>query len=264
MAFAFCRNLKFVTISNGVKSIGENAFVECTALTSVTIPGSVTSIAFQAFAYCRGLTSVTISDGVRSIGGSAFYLCSSLISVTIPRSVTTIEAMVFVSCTSLTSVNVHKNNRSYVSVDGVLFNKAMDTLKRYPPKKQGTAYAIPNGVTTIEMYAFEDCANLTSVTIPGSVIEIGDRAFSYCSKLTSITIPGSVTSIVGGAFVNCTRLTSVTSLNPIPPAIDDSDNPFNGIPWGAALLVPAAGIDAYRQAYGWKNFGSYNIRPIRN
>jgi hypothetical protein len=262
-AFVLCHNLKSVTIQNGVKVIDKHAFRECTGLTSITIPGSVTSIGNNAFELCTGLTSVTISDGVASIGSDAFSACLSLTSVTIPRSVTTIEAAVFVSCTSLTSINVHKNNRSYVSVDGVLFNKAMDTLKRYPPNKQGTAYAIPNGVTTIETYAFEKCANLTSVTIPNSVIEIGSCAFSYCRKLTSITIPNNVTSIGDGVFVNSTRLTSVTSLNPIPPVIEDWATPFSGIPWGATLYVPAAGINAYRQAPGWKKFGSNNIRLLK-
>jgi len=263
MAFAFCKNLKFVTISNGVKSIGENAFVECTALTSVTIPGSVTSIAFQVFAYCTGLTSITITEGVTSIEHGAFYRCTGLASITIPRSVTSIESGVFASCVRLASINVHEKNPSYSSVDGVLFNKAMNTLVGYPIAKQGSSYTIPNSVVTIKEYAFEDCINLRSITIPNSVIEIGTGAFRGCGKLKSVIISRNV-EVVGEYALSDCPLSSVTSLNPVPPAIKDGDALFNVIPWGATLYVPEAGIKAYRQAPGWKKFDSYNIRPMKD
>ena len=59
-----------------VASIGESAFSNCSGLTSVTIPNSVTSIGDLAFFYCSGLTSVTIPNSVTSIGRSAFYNCN--------------------------------------------------------------------------------------------------------------------------------------------------------------------------------------------
>ena len=74
-----------VEIKDGVTSIGENAFVNCSALESVTIPGSVTSIGMGAFADCSNLTSVTIPGSVTSIGYVAFYNCTSLRSVTFER-----------------------------------------------------------------------------------------------------------------------------------------------------------------------------------
>ncbi len=80
-----------------VTTIGADAFYG-TALTSVIIPDSVTSIGGYAFFDCFGLTSVTIPDSVASIGDSAFYNCSSLTSVTIPNSVTSIGQYVFALC----------------------------------------------------------------------------------------------------------------------------------------------------------------------
>ena len=93
-----------------ITSIGGNAFVYCSDLTSLTIPNSVTSIGYGAFYYCSGLTSVTIPDSVTSIGRYAFCNCSSLTSLTIGRSVTSIENGAFHSCSSLTNVTCLRNN----------------------------------------------------------------------------------------------------------------------------------------------------------
>ena len=65
----------------GARGIGDSAFSRCSGLTSVTIPGSVTSIGYNAFSSCSGLTSVTIPDSVTSIGGYAFAGCSGLTAV---------------------------------------------------------------------------------------------------------------------------------------------------------------------------------------
>ena len=132
-----------------VVGIGELAFSSCSALTSVTIPNSVTSIGKSVFYGCSSLTSVTIPNSVTSIGKSVFYYCKNLKSVTIPNSVTSIGDSAFDGCRSLTSIT------------------------------------IPNSVTSIGDYAFSDCSSLTSVTIPNSVTSIGWWAF-YCSNLKEI------------------------------------------------------------------------------
>ena len=70
---------------SNARSIGDEAFRNCTNLTSVTIPGSVTNIGYGAFSCCIGLASVTIPDSVKSIGGGAFAGCSGLTSVILPK-----------------------------------------------------------------------------------------------------------------------------------------------------------------------------------
>ena len=97
-------DIKTITISSGVTSIGNVVFKYCTSLTSITLPDGVTSIGDDAFYNCTRLTSITIPDSVTSIGGGAFSYCKNLTSVTIPNSVTRIGDYAFYLCTSLEDV----------------------------------------------------------------------------------------------------------------------------------------------------------------
>ncbi len=189
-------------IPDSVISIGNWAFEDCTSLESITIGNSVTSIGNSAFGYCTSLKSITIPDSVTSIDWHAFEACELLESITIPDSVTYIGDNAFYKCTSLTSINVNAGNENYASVDGVLFNKDKTELICYPEGKEATAYAIPDGVTSIDDGAFKNCTLLESITIPDSVTSIGSKAFSKCTSLESITIPDGITSIGRNAFYN--------------------------------------------------------------
>lgn len=212
--FRNCKSLTSIIIPHGVMNIGEETFEDCTSLTSVAIPDSVTSIGDWAFGNCQSVQNITIPDSVTSIGWSAFNFCLSLTNITIPDSVTDIGDGAFSNCTSLTEINVSENNKHYTSEGGVLFSKDKTKLLKYPEGKKDKTYKIPNTVTHIGTYAFEnytfaDCA-LTSVTIPDSVTNIGGGAFISCKSLANMTIPDSVTSIGWRAFRDCTALTNVT------------------------------------------------------
>lgn len=233
--------------SKPVIGIGERAFAGCD-LTSVTIPDSVTSIGIFVFAGCDNLKTICytgdiagwcgiddltglrsmyakyatlyigdkkiegdliIPNGVTSIGWSAFNGCSGLTSVTIPDSVTSIGGFAFGGCGNLKTICYTGDIVGWCGIDGLTGLMSEDVTLYIGGNKIEGELIIPDGVTSIDDYAFRGCSGLTSVTIPDSVTSIGDNAFYNCSDMTSVTIPKSVTSIGINAFFGCTGLTSI-------------------------------------------------------
>ncbi len=184
-----------------VTSIGMYAFASCKSLTSVTISEGVIRIDDYAFYSCSGLTDITIPDSVTSIGVQAFYSCTALTSISIPDSITSIGYSAFSSCTNL---NYNTYNQAKF-----LGNDTNPYVALMTADSSIQSCSVPNGTKLIATDAFQNCSSLTSVTLPDSVTHIGVRAFYYCTNLTSITLGNSVADIGESAFNYCTSLTSI-------------------------------------------------------
>ena len=196
-AFSNCTELTSITIPNSVTSIVDNTFYGCRGLTSIVIPDSVTTIGNDAFAGCTRVTSITIPESVTSIGNSAFVGCSGLSSITIPESVTSIGNGAFSNCLNLVNITLPSRMDSFGSA---MFS---DCYKL-------NNVTIPEGITNIEHSTFMNCNELKKVTLPSTLETIGASAFNGCQKLSTINIPNSVTSIGNSAFSSCWVLTSIT------------------------------------------------------
>ena len=267
MAFYKCTSIISITIPNGVTSIGWYTFKGCSSLTSITIPSSVTSIGNQTLEECNNLAEINVSDNntkytsidgvlfnkektelikyppnkndkeysipnsVISIESRAFEGCSGLTSVNIPESVISIGDSAFNGCSSLTEINVLDNNTQYTGIGGVLYNRKMTQIIKYPSNKKDKEYNIPNSVTEIRYSAFKGCSSLTFITIPKSVTSIGDSAFNGCNNLLSIVVPESVKVIKTKALDNVNTIICQTNSyvhkyaeeNKIPYLLDEEE-----------------------------------------
>ena len=218
--------------------LGDYVFYDCSGLTSLTLPSSVTEIGRFAFRNCSGLTSLTIPSGVTSIGDKAFKGCSRLTSLTIPSSVTSIGDWAFGYCSELTSLTLPSG---VTSIGNYVFFGCSGL----------TSLTLPSGVTSIGDYAFQDCSGLTSLTLPSGVTSIGNDAFYGCSGLTSLTIPSGVTSIGKWAFYGCSGLTSLT----LPSGVTSIGNyAFYGCRGLTSMTIPSGvtviGEGAFRGCSG--------------
>ncbi|MCL2086524.1 MAG: leucine-rich repeat protein [Oscillospiraceae bacterium] len=204
-------SVKTVEIKEGVTEIAQQAFHNCTNLTSVIIPDSVTVISLGAFAQCSALTSISLPEGLESIGEQAFVQ-AGLTEITIPDSVMSIGSDAFSDCHSLTSAKL-PNNPTF---------------------------------TIIESSIFRSCTKLSEIIIPNNVIFIRSLAFAG-TALTEITIPDSVAVIEGSAFSSCVNLTSINFERRTTFTMEDSV--FHYVPREGAIVTVPSGTKAQYEGH---------------
>ena len=254
-----------------VDEIGYGAFRDCTGLTEVVLPSTVSTISQNAFYGCSALTRVTIPTGVKTIGTSAFGYCTSLTSIVLPNSVNTFGDNVFYGCSSLTNVTLSKNISSLkgafqgcTSLVTVALPPALwDLNSTFKNCTSLESVVLPKTISVIETSAFDGCTALRSIYLPDGITRIGDRAFAG-TGLTSLEIPSTVTSVNDYAFTDCNGLTSVTVRAANPPGMGNSAC-FTSETYASALLkVPEVSLAAYQSAYGWKLFQNINGEAALN
>lgn len=220
-----------LSIPDGIRTIGCNAFESNRYITTVDVPGSVEKIARRAFAMCDELTKVTLHEGISEIGNRAFYFDENLTTIVLPEGLDTLGQSVFTKCYHLTDVRLPDTLRkidiscfsaaslseeeaaSVVPFDTLHIGKALNSLslnpfgglaaKHFEVDPENTRFASPGGFLTNKagtlLYACPSAMEGDAM-IPDGVLAIGYGAFDNCNHVTDIYIPDSVISIDHSAF----------------------------------------------------------------
>lgn len=243
-AFWYCNSLRSISIPNGIQSIEEYAFYHCKNLNSVTIPNSVTYIGKYAFADCVRLGLVCINEGVKTIEECAFEntrlnsisLPDSLLfigkeafhgclfeSIFIPKNVSQIRTNAFPG--SAKSIQVDVENQFYDSRNNC---NAIIKTSTNALIKGGDNTIIPSSVTSIYPFAFADCS-FEEINIPNGVKSIDAYAFFQCYSLKKVHLPMTIEEFGPCIFFSCWDLTEIE----LPEGITNiSDHVF----YGSSLL----------------------------
>lgn len=273
---AFEENLKMTKISFGnnseLKVIGHEAFKQCTALVDIVLPKGLEIVGKRAFAGCTSLETIIIPEGVTTIEDGAFEGCKNLKSVSLPSTLVNLGEGVFNECSLLEKVT--SKSEKFEVKDNIIFEEKGTILVKYFNKGNETLYVVPETVTKIRSFAFQD-ATLEKIVINENVKEIGKSIFLGCENLTEIVIPflGSnekestklayffgenpknveKVTILGGseipsvAFRNCSGLTEVVLPNTIKSIGVDA---FYGLKKLQAVNIPSTVRVVENRAFG--------------
>lgn len=222
-------------------------FYECKGLISLLLPADAKRINGHAIERCDNLKQIELPDACTDVEMFGIYNCKNLERVTISPSTKVIHWSNMNLCPNLKYIEVESGNENYASEDGILFSKDRTILLRYPVGKPNKTYSVPNsvkvigqdafsrsilenvdlpeGITTIEIGAFEYNNHLRGIVIPNSVTAMGMMAFANCANLSSISISDNLQKIEGLSFGYCVNLQSVN----IPKSVKDiNGTSFNG------------------------------------
>jgi len=226
--FYECTGLTGLILPDTVEYIDVNAFWGCEELTRVRWSAGLRKINSGAFD-CTGLETLVLPEGVTFLGGNAFGH-AKLKSVSLPSTVAKMtatneksDANPFAFCENLEEIYVAEGNKAYKSDGNCVMRREDNTLvvgckaSKIPSYTehigrfafQGAALesvALPEGVTSIEDYAFAHNDRLKEITLPQSLTSIGKYAFLWCAALESIALPDGVTSVGNNAFSTCISL----------------------------------------------------------
>lgn len=200
------------TLNSDKNSYSVTGIGTCTD-TRIVIPETydgkpVTVLAKEAFYGNSSIKSVYISDSITTIENIAISKCSSLEYIWIGASVNTLGENLFGMCDALTTFEVDKSNEKYQSIDGNLYSKSGDRLIHYANGKLEDTFVVPSNVKIIGYFAFSG-SNLVNIVLPEGLTTLDNYAFSSCDLLETVNIPDSVTSFGQYTFMNCKSLKSI-------------------------------------------------------
>ena len=232
-AFYGCKSLQSINLPEGITEIDESTFRECKALKHIDFPSTLKAIRSTAF-YSSSLESAILPEGVQEIGKWAFGDCKGLQEITIPSTAILIHEDAFLACPLIKKATINCPNIGKWFKDKDLLEEITlgPTVRTIADNAFQNCYLhevdLPEGLTTIGDYAFEQNGSLTKLTISSTVTKIGNQILSSCPNLETLVvkcpqIPGSAFSrlsiknlsldgveVIGEtAFCNCQSLEEI-------------------------------------------------------
>ena len=194
-----------------IREIAANAFRECSLITNIHIPPTITTIHNSALRNCCRITGLYLPPSLRNLYYEPFASCRSLTNVSWPASAIRVPRNCFVACVSLRAIS------------------------------------LPEGVVSIGQDAFAGCDSLEDVQLPNTIQRIDRGVFYQCRSLRTITLPDHVKVLGEYLFYKCESLEEIKMLAKEPPKISTIvDNSFHGV-----IRVPKASLSKYQRAKGW-------------
>jgi hypothetical protein len=216
-AFYSCTTLRDLTFNEGLRQIENLGFYGCTALTTLVLPQSATNI-FGAFQFCGGMTNVSLGTNLVEMGG-AFEWCDHLPSIQVPEKVTDLGDLTFAGCTRLSQaglptglVRIGRGAFSQCAITNIALPNGLKTIEPYAFEfcAQLQISTVPNTVTNIDQFAFRECYSIGHMDIPASVLRLGESVFNHCINLGSVNIGKGLNTVVLTPFSSCGALTDIT------------------------------------------------------
>lgn len=185
-------------MENGITSISDSCFYECSKLKKIRLPENLTSIGEYAFAYCISLYDVSLPVSLKEIKECCFFDCESLSSIIIPEGVTVIGKMAFSCSSNLTNVvlpksliDIKENAFSLCSLENIVIPENVETIgKSAFTHGKFTRITIPKSIKYIDDYAFNSCLNLKEVTLPNTLKSNNIGAKVFLDNETNFRIRG--------------------------------------------------------------------------
>lgn len=222
--------------------------------TSYTIPSSVISIRYYGFANSNYLTSVSIPNSVTTLNGATFSKSQVLSTINIGSGLTNWNHDDFTMVPTLASINVDAANPALASIDGVLYDKDIQTLYLYPAAKVGRSYVAPNTLLFLANAALSGTKNLATADL-SSVIYIGDSVFMDATSIQEVTFGDHLEYLSSQLFQSASNLKKLTLGTGLFWIADDAflgnDNFY---------CVVYTGSDSYIQNFPYPN----GVIPVAN
>lgn len=221
--------------------IGDNAFQECSSITSsFYIPSSVQFIGDKAFYQCDNILQLDMNESPAFIPASCFEHCDRLVTVNLSPNTDSIQQNAFKNCKRLANVNIGDGT---VSIGENAFQNCPRLINVH----------FGDGVQSIGNNAFKDDGRLLYSGLPAFLQTIGTNAFQNCTAFGGdVTIPAGVTEIKQFAFSGCNGITSLTMRPVNPPTIYATT--FDSVDVNIPVYVPCGRVLHYYTTNYWENF----------